>query len=644
MSSKKHTPAIEARLKGLPIRDHERLRAALSEADTATLLMVYTQLSRDEAFLERFAGLLRSPMEGVPDAVPPALDEELRERLFRVLTVSRPFTDDSLAQSLMQKMMSIGTGEQVDAEFIPLLMEQMGFEHQSPRVEMEGRPLPPPGFRVIVIGAGLTGILAGIKLQEAGYDYLIIEKNQEVGGTWLENTYPGVGVDTPSHFYSYSFEQNTEWSNYYPKGGEMQEYFVRVANKYGIRNKTMFNTRVSACEFDESTSLWNVSISNENGEQVITGNAVINAQGPLNRWKIPEIKGLEGFAGKIMHTAAWDNTFDLKGKRVAIVGTGASAAQLGPAIADQVESLVVFQRSRHWVMKNPDYGKNVTEEIKWALRNIPYFSEWLRFRKYWFASDGLYANVVIDPSWPDQDVAVSAANDMARRYALSHMEEQFSGRPDLLEKMRPDYPILCKRIVLDGGWLSMFTRDNVTLETSGIELITENSIVCKNGETYPVDVIAFATGFEIARMLGSLKVIGREGRDLGEEWGPEDPRAYLGVTVPGYPNFFMTVGPNSAPNHAAGQNLTSETQIHYIIECLDMMLSQGASSIEPTQEAFEEFNAQVDRDLEGLIWSHPKARSYYRNSKGRVFMSNPYRLVDYWNMTRSPDPKSFVTH
>jgi len=625
----------------LPIKQHKQLRAVIAALDVPTALMTLIHLTRDEAFLDRFQPHLRSPME-VPSEIPAQLDAELRARLFDVLTSDAPIHTEPLSKNLFMKMASIGVGEPVTEEFVPLLLEQMGFEKPVPRKEIPNRPQPSKDFNVLVIGAGLTGLLAGIKLREAGYNYRIIEKNPDIGGTWYENLYPGVGVDTPSHFYSYSFAQNPNWSDYHPKGHEMQQYLLAVTDHFNLRSGITFNTKVVSCIFDEASDKWRVTINGPSGEQVLEANAVINAHGPVNRWSWPKIPGFDAFKGVKMHTAGWDPKVDVTGKRVALIGTGASAGQLGPAIVDKVAHLTVYQRSKHWVLYNPAYAAKVSEETKWALRHIPFFAEWFRFRAYWFGSDGLYPNVQIDPEWPHQDRSISARNDLIRNYCLSHMNTVLEGRPDLIEKLTPDFPVFSKRIVLDGGWLAMMRRDNVSLESEGIECITEDAIVLRDGRKIPTDIIVCATGFDIAKMIGSMTIVGREGRDLGAEWGEDDPRAYMGVTVPGYPNFFLTVGPNSAPNHAAGQNLVSETQINYIIECLDLLVKNKARTIEPTYDAFVAFNDQIDRDLEGLVWTHPKARSYYRNAKGRVFLSNPYRLVDYWNMTRKPDPTHYT--
>jgi 4-hydroxyacetophenone monooxygenase len=626
-----------------PFADREAIRAALLECNVPTLLMVYVQLTRDEEFLDRFAPHIRSPFSGIPSDIPPALEEELRCRLLDRLSSSELQPDTPLPPELMRKMMSIGVGEPVAPEFVPLLLEQMGFQKPTPRREIPGRLAPPARFKVLVIGAGLTGIAAGIKLGEAGYDYLIVEKNPEIGGTWWENIYPGVGGDTPSHFYSYSFELNPEWNYYNPKGPEMQAYLLRVVAKYGIRDRIAFNNRVVACVFDEASKLWSVTMRSNNGEErTVQANAVINAQGPLNRWRWPDIPGFNEFKGVKMHTAAWNPNVSLEGKRVGLIGTGASGAQVGPAVAAQAAHLTVFQRSKHWVLFNPEMNHAVPAGAKWAMKNIPHYLTWFRFRVYWTAADGLFANVLKDPNWPEPDLSISAHNEAVRQYCLGYLRTKLAARPDLLEKLTPDYPVFGKRIVLDAGWIDMMLRDNLTLETDPIERITAESIVTRSGHEHQIDVLVCATGFNVAKMLGSLAVIGRNGRSLGDEWGEEDARSYLGVTVPGYPNFFLTVGPNSAPNHAAGQNIISEAQIHYIIECLDLVVARQASTIEPTQQAYDAWNAQIDKRMEQMIWTHPKAKNYYRNSKGRVFMSWPYRLVDYWMQTRGPIRENFT--
>lgn len=630
----------------LPILDREGLKLALADANIPTLLMVYTTYSQDEDYLNSFAPYLRGiyTAEG-PSSVPDDMANDLREKLFAMLTSPTPPIEKPIDKELLRHMMSVSVGEEVDPGQVPVLYDQMGFERPVPRKDLPGRKAPPAGFKVLIIGGGMTGIAAGIKLAEAGYDYTVIEKNPELGGTWLENRYPGVGLDTPSHFYAYSFDLNPDWSTYHPKGAEIQDYLLSVADKYGIRSNVQFDTRVEECRWDDARNVWKVTLRKGDGtEKVEDANAVILAHGVLNRWSMPNIPGLDSFKGPKMHTAGWDPSVDLSGKKVAIIGTGASAAQLGPAIADKVESLVIFQRSKHWVLNNPDINTPVNDHIRFALRNIPHYKEWFRFRVYWFTGDGLYGNVLMDENWPTPDVSISAQNHGAREYALHYIHTKLKDRPDLIEKIVPDYPIFGKRIVLDadGGWLDTLVKPNVTLETDPIDHIEENAIVTKSGKRYEIDAIGLATGFELAPPLGPLKVYGRNGADLQAAWGRDEARSYLGVMAPQYPNFFMTLGPNSAPNHAAGVNMVLEAQIHYIIEALDKVVAADGHAIEPTMEAYEEWNKKVESQMKHMIWSHPKAKSYYLNSKGRNYVSCPFKLAEYWSWTRRPDEEALV--
>jgi 4-hydroxyacetophenone monooxygenase len=638
-----HSGEADWQNRSLPMADTPELREALGEANVQTLLMVYVHLTHDEAMLDVFRNYIKPPYATPGTEFPEEYLEELRGKLLAVLTTPGAARQEDPSDALMQKMMSVGVGETVEDEFLPLVLEQSGFRIAQPRKEIPTRKAP-SGQKVLVIGAGLTGLVASVKLEEAGYDHIVIEKNPEVGGTWYENRYPGVGVDTPSHFYSYSFEITPEWNHYHPHGADMQEYLLYVADKYELRKNIRFKTMVTKLVYDDAAAMWDVTVRNADGsEEVLRVNAVINAHGPVNRWKWPDVPGLDAFQGIKMHTATWDPATDIKGKRVAVIGTGASAAQLVPAIASDVGQLTVFMRSKHWVIYNPEIMTEVTPGMKFALRHIPHFREWFRFRVYWFAADGLFPNVMKDPEWKDETgMSVSAINEGMRQYALAHLNAKFADRPDLKEKLTPDFPIFSKRIIMDGGWFDALKRDHVTLETGKIERITENGIRMTDGTEYEIDVLICATGFDVANMLGKLTVIGREGRNLREEWGIDDPRSYLGVTIPGYPNYFLTVGPNSAPNHAAGQNLISEVQVNYIIECLDWANAEGKKAIEPKQEVFESWNEMIQARMQEMIWTHPKANSYYNNSKGRVYLSWPYRLVDYWNEMRGPKKDHFI--
>jgi len=617
--------------------DGPELTAALEAANLQTLLMVYVHLTHDEAMLETFRTHIHPPYTNPGYEIPREYIEELHAKLRHVLTTPGAAKTDDPPLALIQKMMSVGVGEPVTDEFIPMVLEQGGFQRTPARRDKPERTPPPPGFKVLVIGAGLTGLLAGIELERAGYDYLIVEKNEEVGGTWWKNRYPGVGVDTPSHFYSYSFEISPDWNHYHPHGADMREYFRGVADKYDLRRNIRFETRVLSLTFDQQAAVWNVELESATGErETLQFNAVFNAFGTADRWSLPAIPGIDSFKGIITHSAGYDETIDLKGKKVAVIGTGASSAQIVATIVDEVAELAVFMRTKHWVINNPEVTKLVSEPVKWALRHIPHYKEWFRFRVFWFAADGLYPNVVKDPAYPSDGIAVSALNEGMRQYALSHMNSKLGHRPDLVEKLTPDFPIFSKRIIMDAGWLDALGQPHVTLDDTPIAEITPDGLRTEDGKQYTFDVIICATGFNARKLVDALPIKGRDGHDLAVDWADEEERAYMGTTMPGYPNYFMSVGPNAGPNHAGGLNIVSEAQVHYMIECLDHMIAAGARTIEPTQDAFERHNRRIDERMQHMIWTHPKAKSYYQNSKGRPVGPWPFRLVDMWNEMRGP--------
>lgn len=625
----------------LPIRDRARLREALAEADSPTLLMVYSHLAGGNDLLERFAPHIRPLMEGGA-SVPEPLQAELRERLYELLTREPPVPGRQPDTAEMQRLMSVYVGEPVADEFVPLVLEQSGFT-RLPGQDAPRREVPPPGFRILVIGAGLTGINAGVRFAEAGYDYDIVEKNPEVGGTWYHTRYPGLAVDTPSHFYSFSFELNGDWTHWFSRGQQNQDYLVHTAHKYGVRDRVHFNTEVLSCIWNESTARWDVRLRSvlDGREELRHYSAVMTAAGFSAVPKPFNVPGHESFRGVKMHTARWDDSVALAGKRIAVIGTGASSMQVSPEMAKIASRLTVFQRSRHWVMPIANINDTIPDPVAWAMREIPHYAQWWRLQTYWNASDNLYKNVVIDPDWHMPDVSVSAANEQIRQWLLSYIDEQLADRPDLKDKVTPDYPPGAKRYCMDNGWFTMLKRDNVDLETDGIERIVENGIITRDGRLIELDVIIFATGYVHARMLSTLEIVGRGGTSIRELWGDDDPRAHRGVVVPGFPNLFVGSGPNSAPNHGGGINILAESQLHYMLGCLDLLHASDADWIEPSQEAHDAYNEALDAQLAKMIWGHPRVRSYYQNSRGRLYLSSPWRLVDYWEMTRQPDPEEF---
>lgn len=541
-------------------------------------------------------------------------------------------------------MMSFMVGQEVPVEYVPMMMEEMALDGRDARATT---PAANPraeecGFRVIIIGAGMSGLLAAIRLEEAGIPYSVIEKNEAVGGTWYENTYPGCRVDIANHFYCYSFEPNHDWSEFYSQQQELRAYFERCADKYGVRRHIRFNTEVVRARFDTASGLWKTTLRRSDGsEESIEANVLISGVGQLNRPLIPEFLGMSSFRGPAFHSAQWEHQHDLRGARVAVIGTGASALQLVPELAKVAAKLFVMQRSPAWMFPNPSYHRRVSDRTKWLLKHVPYYARWYRFLLFWPGSDGLLPSLIVDPEWPHQDRSVNAANEQARIFFTDYIRQEVGDDPELFAKAVPSYPPFGKRMLQDNGsWLVTLKRDNVELVTESIREIRADAIVCDDGRCHEVDVIVFATGFHANKFLWPMEIVGSSGVSLNEVWG-DDPRAYLGITVPDFPNLFCLYGPATNLAHAGSIIFHSECQVRYVMGCIQAILDGEFASIECKREVHDEYNRRLDAALGQTVWAHPGMTSWYKNKEGRVTTTSPWRLVDYWKWTKAPDLEDF---
>jgi 4-hydroxyacetophenone monooxygenase len=342
-----------------------------------------------------------------------------------------------------------------------------------------------------------------------------------------------------------------------------------------------------------------------------------------------------------MHTAQWDDSVALDGRRVAMIGTGASGMQVGPSIVDRVARLSIFQRSPHWAVHNPLYHAVVDAGKKWALANLPHYASWYRFQLFWASADGLHASLHVDPDWPTPDLSLNAANHAMRERLIEHIFSEVGGDPALLAKATPNYPPYGKRMLRDNGWYRMLRRANVDLVTEPVARIESDAIVTRDGERHPADVLVLATGFQADRLTWPMRIAGRGGVTLRDRWGEDDPRAYLGITVPGFPNFFLMYGPNTNLAHGGSAIFHSECQTRYTLLAIRELLEGGRRSLEVRQDVHDDFNRRVDAAHDRLVWAHPGVGSWYKNRRGRVFATSPWRLLDYWNFTRVFEPAEY---
>lgn len=369
-------------------------------------------------------------------------------------------------------------------------------------------------------------------------------------------------------------------------------------------------------------------------------NALISGVGQLDEaW--PAIPGADHFAGPLVHSARWPADLDVTGKNVLVVGTGASAMQIVPSIAMTASRVTVFQRSPHWVAPSTNYLRDVPAGVRYLMEKVPLYAALYRCRLVWSYSDKLHDSLQIDPSWSDGAGSINATNDRHRRFFIRYMTEQLGDRRDLIEKALPSYPPFTKRMLIDNDWFKTLMKENVELVDSGIEQIVEQGIVDGSGTLHSGDVIVYATGFQTLRMIGSYEVRGRGGQSLRDVWGSDDARAYLGISVPGFPNFFCLYGPNIGLGHGGSLILLTECATRYTVRLLQHMILNGIDAVEVKRTVFDRYNRDVDAAHRKMIWSHPGANNWYRNSRGRVVTNSPWRIVDYWRMTHDPDLGDF---
>lgn len=640
-----------------PIRMHAddpTLRAALDAANLPALLLVLAHLTGDRSWLAEPYTPSRSIATDDNDTggFPEPLQAHIRDEAFAFLRAWRDGRAELAPVPPVEEIagrVGVSVGEEVPDEYSLSMAQEAGFADRDAHWS-DRPPRRRDDLRVVVIGAGEGGICAAVKLRELGIGFTVIERNDSVGGVWTENAYPGAGVDTASNLYSYSWAQKSDWSRYFAKQPEILDYFRQVAREHAILPHVRFGTEVTTAHWDGEQRVWRVGVRPFDGTddggaatEEIVADVLISAVGQLNRPAFPPTPGLDRFAGPMFHSARWDHDVDLAGKRVGVVGTGASAMQVVPAIAGVPAMTTVFQRSAQWAVPNGNYHREITPPTRVLMEQVPYYAQWYRLRLQWIYQDKLHPTLRIDPEWPHPERSVNAVNDRHRRFLTDHLMSRIAGHEDeLLDKVMPGYPPYGKRILIDNNWFEALTRDDVELETGSITEIDERGVVLADGTRRDLDVLVLATGFQGRRMLYPMDVRGRSGRSLREIWGDDDARAHLGITVPDFPNFFMVYGPNTNLGHGGSVIFHTECQVAYITRMLVAMAERDLATVEVRPQVCDDYVRRVDQAHAQLVWTHPGMSNWYRNADGRVVTNSPWRLVDYWAMTREPDLDEFV--
>jgi cation diffusion facilitator CzcD-associated flavoprotein CzcO len=479
-------------------------------------------------------------------------------------------------------------------------------------------------YDVVIVGSGFAGVGLSILLQKEGIDdFVILEKAHEVGGTWRDNHYPGVACDVESHLYSFSFEPNPEWTRMFAPQREILEYLKRCVDKHDLRRRIRFDTAVTGAAFDESTGMWTVQTSDGRS---IRARVLVSASGhALTTPVYPDIPGRQTFLGKTMHSSRWDDAYSLEGKTVAVVGTGASAIQIVPAIAPKVGKLHVFQRTAPWIMPKPD--RDITERERERFRKHPFLQS--LFRDFIYLQRELFAvGFVVDPR----------VNELASKLALRFLRKSVRD-PALRQKLTPTYTMGCKRILPTNDWYPAITRDNVELVTDGIQEIRPHAIVTKDGKERPVDTIVFATGFEASEAKPPFAILGRGGRDLRDEW-KGGIHAYYGMAIAGFPNLFLVIGPNNGLGHTS-MIFMMESQFAYIIDAIKTIKRKNLKSVEIRRDVEQRHNEWLQRRLAKTVWNTGGCRSWYLTADGKNTTAWPGFTFEYRFRTRRFDVQSY---
>jgi cation diffusion facilitator CzcD-associated flavoprotein CzcO len=482
----------------------------------------------------------------------------------------------------------------------------------------------PEHVRALVVGAGFAGLGTAIKLEEHGFsDFLVVDKGSGVGGTWRDNTYPGAACDVPSQLYSFSFAPNPDWSRSFSPQPEIHAYLERTAEQSGVLDRFRFGVTVQDITWDEDTQVW--LVDTDRGS--LLADVVITGSGGLSEPKLPEIEGIESFEGEVFHSARWNHDYDLAGKRVAVIGTGASAIQIVPEVARQVDHLDVYQRTAPWVMPRKDREYKPIERL--GFRYLPFLQKAYRTGIYW-GRECFVPGFVVNPK-------LAAP---AQKLALKNIQRGISD-PELRRAVTPDFQIGCKRILISNEYYPALDQDHVDLVTDGIARITPTGIVSQDGTTREVDAIVVATGFYTTEQPIASHITGRNGRTLGDAWSEEGMTAYKGTTISGFPNLFQIVGPNTGLGHSS-MVFIIESQIAYILSALQKMGEREIATVEPKAEAQAAWNHDVQRRMQRTVWNTGGCASWYIDSHGRNTTLWPRTTFKFRKLLSDFDVEQYV--
>ncbi|MGW6336725.1 flavin-containing monooxygenase [Nocardia rhamnosiphila] len=619
------------------------IEEAIDQADLNALRLSLIQATGDEALaamkVEKFpygSGFSHSYQLTAEDS------DIVKAAAARYFRSPRPAAPARTSKEETRRLMSLFTGEELtDREFEfgydELALED--FPHDS-RWSREVSPARIAKHHVVVVGAGVCGIAMGVQLSRLGIPYTILERQEGVGGTWLLNDYPEARVDVSSYLYQFKFEKTYRWKERYASQSATRDYLQYIAEKFDVVSHVRTGAEVQSAHWDEDAAEWSVRYRAADGEtSELRAKFVISASGLFSTPKIPDFPGMDTFGGTVMHSTRWDHSCDIAGKRVALVGIGSSGAQMAPHLAAQAESLTIFQRTPQWMSPRPDYRDKVSDAQYWLLNNMPFYWNWFVFGL--FASQiGLQQAQELDDEGQG-DGFINQFNSRLRDSLTQHIKRKVGDDPALLEKVLPDYAPMGRRLVVDNGFYDTLRLPNVELVTTPIEAFVPDGIRTSDEAERKIDVVVLATGFEVSKYFHPVRYTGRDGATLDELWAEDGPRAYLGLAMPGFPNFFSFYGPNGQ-TRAGGFFFWAESWAHYTGDAIVRLIENGWRSLEVKRSVYDDYNARLDKAMEKLLWAREGAGSYYVNEFGRPGSNMPWRAEEYHGMIQSPDFEDYI--
>lgn len=633
--------------------DEAKLDMAIDALDPAMALMALIQLTGDRTLLHRYWGDIDGRQEELVEtfvdihaheerpAIDPAIAREIRDALRAAVKSGKPAVMRRIDRPMFKKMSRLLLGADLPEMSVDVAFQHAGFTTDT-RVR-SAQEVPRADFKVIVVGAGMMGINAAIKLQQAGFNYSVLEGLDRVGGNWLTNTYPGAAVDTPSRIYSYSFEPNAAWTQFFPRGPEFLSYLERVTDKYNLRERIDFGTWVEGAEWDEGRAIWTVKTVRDGKPETYECNVLIMAVGPNNNPNYPSVKNIDRFKGPVIHSASWDHSVELTGKKVVLVGTGCSGVQVATAIADQVRELVIVQRQPEHIIPNPLSHARVDELEVAAMESIPFVVNWKRLQGLHSQLRDMHGMVLKDEEYAAKTGGFGPINDGMRLMCEAYLESHFPNDPEMVEMLTPNFPVFSKRPILDCGFYNTLKKENVSIVRGELAEADEDAVILADGTRIECDILLLSTGYNL-HFGRQFDIRGTRGQTLKDAFDPH-PFSYEGMLITGFPNFVFMGAPYSylVANHA----VVSEQQVHYIIELLQWMVDDHLSSFDVTPQATRAFVDDVDANMASSAWVQcGSAHGYYRDKGGdgkkKVILAIPRHNSRIWHDLRSPREEDFA--